>query len=65
MSIFSSCDPDFSIACIWPHMPIDLGFGPDDLGMDPQVGDEQYPTWGVDNEGMYNAPLGHAGILLI
>lgn len=65
MTIFNVCNPDFSIICIWPHMPIDFGFGPDNIGLDPKRGEERYPTFGVDNEGNYNGPLGHAGILLI
>lgn len=65
MGLFSNCLPDFSIVCLWPVMPIDLGFGPDDLGMDPQRGTEAHPSSGVDTEGNYNLALGHAGILLI
>ncbi len=65
MGLFNNCSPDFSIVCIWPWMPIDLGFGPDDLGMEPQRGTERHPSSGVDTEGNYNLALGHAGILLI
>lgn len=65
MGLFDNCSPDFSIVCIWPFMPIDLGSGPDDLGMEPQRGEERHPSSGVDNEGNYNLPLGHAGILLV
>lgn len=65
MSFFSSCKPDFAVVRIWPHMPIDFGFGSEALGLEPHVGEGQCPSSGVDNEGNYNGPLGHAGILLI
>lgn len=65
MGLFNNCNPDFSIVCIWPFMPIDLGFGPDYIGMNSKRGTESHPSSGVDNEGNYNLGLGHAGILLI
>ncbi|WP_157779774.1 hypothetical protein [Celeribacter ethanolicus] len=65
MGLFDRCKPDFSIICIWPRYPIDIGWGPEKLGLQPKIGAEEHPDFGIDNEGHYNIPLGHAGIVLV
>lgn len=65
MGSFNNCKPDFSIIFIRPFYTIYLEFGPDNIGMSPKTGTEAYPSSGIDTEGNYNLPFGHAGIVLV